>query len=326
MNSPLVRITQKGLYCEAGDFFIDPSGPVSKAVITHGHGDHARKGSRKYLTTQTGEAILRARLGDVSLQTLPYQETLRIGDVALSFHPAGHILGSSQIRIEHRGEVWVVSGDYKLAKDKTCAPFEPVPCHTFLTESTFANPRYVFPETKVVIHQIEDWWRENQASEKTSVLFAYALGKAQRILSEIDHSLGPIWIHPDIEKMNKAYEKTGVFLPKTNIFSSTVNLPKRSLVLIPPVRASAKLLRNAGAISKGFTSGWAQTTQEHHRQTMDRGFILSDHADWNELQTAIFSTGATQIYTSHGSADYLADFLTEQGLCASVFGSEKPQE
>src|SRR5579872_5965471 len=180
----LLDLRADALYCSAGDFYIDPWGAVDRAVVTHAHSDHARPGSRRYLTAGAGEALLRARLGpDVAIQSVAYGEALTLGDVRVSLHPAGHILGSAQVRIEHEGEVWVVSGDYKLAPDSTCAPFEPLRCHTFVTESTFGLPIFRWPAETEVVAAIHSWWRGNQAAGRASLLFAHALGKAQRMLS-----------------------------------------------------------------------------------------------------------------------------------------------
>ena len=190
---PLLQIDPNGLFCEAGGFYIDPWGAVGKALITHGHSDHARPGSASYLCAESCEPVLRARIGaDSRIQTLAWGEKLGIGDVDVSFHPAGHVLGSAQIRVEHRGEVWVVSGDYKLAPDPTCAPFEPVRCHTFVTESTFGLPIYRWEPQQEVMRHVNDWWRGNRLRGKCSVIFGYPLGKSQRILAGLDPQIGPI--------------------------------------------------------------------------------------------------------------------------------------
>ncbi|MEP6717466.1 MAG: ligase-associated DNA damage response exonuclease, partial [Terriglobia bacterium] len=213
---PLLRVDPNGIWCEPGGFWIDPWNPVSKALITHGHSDHARSGSQAYLCSAGSEPILRARIGaDSSIDTLTYGESIRIGDVAVSFHPAGHVLGSAQIRVEHRGEVWVVSGDYKLAPDSTCAPFEPIACHTFITESTFGLPIYRWQPQAEIFAAINDWWRGNRAKGKCSVIFAYPLGKSQRVLSGLNAEGGPIYCHGAVERINRIYRASGVELPPT---------------------------------------------------------------------------------------------------------------
>src|SRR4051794_25877603 len=215
---PLLRVDQNGLWCEAGGFHIDPWGSVPKALITHGHSDHARFGSASYLCAAPSERILRLRLGSYfQLQTIPYGESLTIGDVQVSFHPAGHVLGSAQIRIEHRGEVVVVSGDYKLAPDPTCAPFEPVRCNTFVTESAFGLPIYRWDAPRETIASIARWWDDNRAAGRASLLFAYAFGKAQRVLAGLAQQFeplpGPIFCHGAVENLNDAYRISGMTLP-----------------------------------------------------------------------------------------------------------------
>jgi len=214
-SAPVLVTRPEGLYCAAGDVYIDPWRPVERAVLTHAHSDHARPGHGSYLAAQAGAAILRERLGDISLQTLPYGERLHCGDAWLSLHPAGHVLGSAQVRIEADGETWVVSGDYKLADDATCAPFEPIACDVFVTESTFGLPIYRWQPTNVLLDEIHAWWRENAALGRCSLLFCYALGKAQRILFGLDTSLGPILAHGAVERLNQVYRQAGVRLPAT---------------------------------------------------------------------------------------------------------------
>src|SRR4051812_5596007 len=214
--APLLAPTDDGLYCPLGDFHIDPWRPVPRAVITHGHADHARRGCAQYLAAAPGEPVLRVRLGpDADLIPLPYGQPLDLNGVRVSLHPAGHILGSAQVRLEYRGEVWVVSGDYKLGPDATCAPFEPIHCHTFITESTFGLPIYRWPTEADVFADVNAWWRANAAAGRASVLYAYALGKAQRLLAGLDPSIGPIYCHGAVEVLNDAYRAAGVALPPT---------------------------------------------------------------------------------------------------------------
>ncbi len=320
LPSALIRSTPKGLYCEAGDFYIDPTGPVHRAVITHGHGDHARPGSRSYLAASSSEHILRTRLGSVSIQFLPYGKSLQIKDTKVSLHPAGHILGSAQIRIESSHQVLVVSGDYKLEEDPTCLPFEPVPCDLFLTESTFALPIYRWPDPKSTIHAIEAWWQNNQQEGKVSLLSAYALGKAQRILAQINPQIGPIWVHPNIAILNEAYRKSGVPLPPANVFNRSCSLSElsRSLILVPPHISPARFLGTTLPVSIGFASGWMLTRETYSNRSVNAGFVLSDHADWPSLLKAIDATGAKVVYASHGYADFLVDHLRSQNRIASV--------
>ena len=238
----LLRVTDRGLYCEAGDFYIDPWQPVDRAVITHAHGDHARWGSRHYLASDEGLRVLRTRLGaDASIQPVQYGEPVHLNGVRVSLHPAGHILGSAQIRVEHAGEVWVASGDYKVDPDPTCSPFEIVRCHTFITESTFGLPIYRWRAQGEVFAEVREWWSANARAGRASIVYAYALGKAQRVLAGlIDADIGPIFTHGAVERLTRDYRETGIALPPTRHASE---MPKGhdfagSLVIAPPSAAA----------------------------------------------------------------------------------------
>jgi putative mRNA 3-end processing factor len=313
---PLLQVDLNGLWCEQGGFYIDPWRPVARALATHGHSDHVRRGSESYLCAAPSEPLLRARLGsEIFLETLNYGERRTIGNVSVSFHPAGHILGSAQIRVEHRGEVWVVSGDYKLAPDVTCAPFEPVQCHTFVTESTFGLPIYRWPAQSVVGRAIGEWWRTNQRRGKASVLFAYPLGKSQRVLAQLEPENGPIFCHGAIERINQIYRSSGVTLPQTLYPGSAergYNWSK-SLILAPPSAHGSPWMKRFGAISTGFVSGWMRIRGTRRRRSIDRGFVLSDHADWPGLQQAIDESGAECVLVTHGYRGPLVRWLEEQG-------------
>lgn len=278
----LLETDVNGLWCEAGGFHIDPWGPVAKALITHGHSDHARPGSDNYLCADLCTPVLRERLGpDARIESLPYIEDRRVGEVTVSFHPAGHVLGSAQIRVEHRGEIWVVSGDYKLARDRTCTPFEPVRCHTFVTESTFGLPIYRWPDQALVLSSIEEWWRRNHERGKCSVIFAYPLGKAQRVLAGVDATIGPVFCHGALERMNRVYRASGVDLPATQYPGDS---PKgydwtRALVIAPPSASGSAWMKRFGPTSTAFVSGWMRIRGTRRRKSIDRGFVLSDHAD-----------------------------------------------
>jgi putative mRNA 3-end processing factor len=323
----LIVVRPEGLYCAAGGFFIDPWRPVDRAVITHAHGDHARTGSDRYLAAQPSAAVLRTRLGDVAPQTLAYGARLRQRDVTVSFHPAGHVLGSAQVRIERGGEVWVVSGDYKLDPDPTCDPFEPVRCDTFISESTFGLPIYRWRDPVRVIGDIAAWWRSNAAAGRASVLFCYAFGKAQRIEAHLASAgaldTGPLVLHGAIEPLNRAYRASGVMLPQGQRVTDVdpVSL-RRALVLAPPSAAGSPWLRRFGDISDGFASGWMQLRGARRRRALDRGFVLSDHADWPGLNTAIAATGASRVIVTHGQVSNMVRWLNERGLRAQAFETE----
>src|SRR5512133_3656928 len=242
----MLELRTEGLYCAAGDFYVDPWAPAPRAVITHAHSDHACPGSREYLTAAPGAALLRERIGeDGTIQTANYGEPITINGATISLHPAGHILGSAQIRIEHGGEVWVVSGDYKLAPEPTCAPFEPLRCHTFVTESTFGLPIFRWAPQTNTVGEIHDWWRGNLAAGKTSVLFAYPLGKAQRVLAALDTSIGLYWAHDSAERCSRVYREQGVALPPQGERDGA------TLIVAPPGYA-----HRGARVSTAMVSGW----------------------------------------------------------------------
>jgi putative mRNA 3-end processing factor len=315
MLMDVLEITERGLYCPAGDFYIDPWTDVERAVITHAHSDHARIGSRSYLAALPGERVLRARLGDeASIRFIPYGERITIGDAAISLHPAGHILGSAQIRIESRGEVWVVSGDYKTQSDPTCAPFEAIPCHGFVTEATFALPIYRWRSPGEVFGEINLWWKQNRDQGKASILYAYPLGKAQRILAGIDSTIGPILTHGSVERLTAEYRASGVALPPTqHAMSAPKKLFAEALILAPPMSNGNPWLRRFGDQSSAMASGWMRVRGARRRRSIDRGFVLSDHADWPALLATIAVTEAETIWATHGHTGPLVRWLQESG-------------
>jgi putative mRNA 3-end processing factor len=323
----LIVAKPEGLYCPTGDFYIDPWRPVESAVITHGHSDHARAGHARYLAHTNSAGILRSRLGDITLQTLPYGEPLMHKGVRISLHPAGHVLGSAQVRVEYGGEVWVASGDYKLEDDGTCAPFEAVRCHTFITESTFGLPIYRWPSQAELLADINQWWRANAAAGRASVLFCYAFGKAQRILHGVDASIGPIIAHGAVEPLNRVYRAAGVRLPVTQTVAE-VDAAKisQALVLAPPSAQASPWLRRFGNYSDAFASGWMLLRGTRRRRGVDRGFVMSDHADWPGLQRAIDGTGAERVFVTHGSVAVMVRWLQERGLDAQGFKTEYGEE
>lgn len=313
----LLTNTERGLFCEAGDFYVDPWQPVDTAFITHAHSDHARVGSRLYLTEESGKSILQSRLGpEARIEGLRYGHVISRNGVGVSLHPAGHILGSAQVRIEHKGEVCVASGDYKLENDGTCPPFEPICCHLFVTESTFGLPIYRWRAQRDVFTEINGWWRENQARGRTSVIFCYALGKAQRLLRHVDASIGPIFLHGAIERYLPAYRAAGVVFPPTSKLHEEV--AGRGLVLAPMSADNTPWLRKFGEVSTAFASGWMQLRGARRRRSVDRGFVLSDHADWPGLLDTIEATGAETIWVTHGYAGAVARWLREQGRNAQA--------
>jgi putative mRNA 3-end processing factor len=309
----LLQFTDQGIYCAAGDFFIDPWVPVSRAVVTHAHADHLRRGSAAYLFSSEGEQVFRARLWeDATYQTADYGEMVMINGVQVSLHPAGHILGSAQVRVEYRGEVWVVSGDYKLEGDRTCTPFEPVKCHTFITEATFGLPIYHWSPQQTVFDQINAWWRANAESGKSTLIYGYALGKAQRLLAGVDRSIGPIY--------TRAYRDSGIDLPETTYATSAKRADYAGTLIIAPLSArGTSWTRRFGAHASGFASGWMRIRGARRRRAVDRGFVISDHVDWDGLMQAIKDTGAERIWVTHGYVAVVARWLREQGYEAQGF-------
>jgi len=322
----LVIARPEGLYCPPGDFYIDPWQPVERAVITHAHSDHARFGHRHYLASRAGANVLLSRLPDISLQTLAYGERLDINGVTVSLHRAGHVLGSAQVRIEYGGRVWVASGDYKLDPDPTCDAFEPVRCDTFITESTFGLPIYRWDTPQTVFDGIDSWWRHNAAQGRASVLFCYSFGKAQRVLASVDAGIGPIFCHGAVEPLNRAYREAGVRLPPVRLVSEIPPKEKatfkQALIVAPPSAQGSAWLKRFGDYSDAFASGWMRLRGARRRRGVDRGFVLSDHADWPALQTAIHASGAQRVIVTHGSVEPMVRWLREQGLEAGAFATQ----
>lgn len=319
MSPQLLQVTASGLYCADGDFFVDPWKPVARAVITHAHSDHARIGSSSYLCAADCKHVLRARLGEEAfIETANYGAATSIGGVKVTLYPAGHILGSSQVAIERNGQTIVVSGDYKRQDDVTCQSFEPVRCHTFVTESTFGLPVYRWPNPKEVFEEINAWWRENQATGKCSVLLSYSLGKAQRILAGVDNSIGPIFCHGAVENLNEAYRASAVHLPAT---ASVINANRetdwsQTLVIAPPSVSGSNWMKRLGKVNLAMASGWMQIRGTRRRRSMDRGFVLSDHVDWSDLMRTIKETEAEEVWATHGYSDVVVRYLNDLGTKA----------
>jgi len=322
----LIELTQSGLYCSAGDFYIDPQRPVHRAIITHAPTDHAKPGSQAYLTSRSGKPLVQQRVGlRAKIESIEFGEEIDIRGVKVSLHPAGHILGSAQVRVEYRGEIWVVSGDYKLEPDATCETFEPVKCHTFITESTFAKPHYKWKAQKEIFNQINDWWQLNAAWGTTSIVAAYSLGKAQRVLAGLDPKIGPVMVYHTVEKFLPAYRAAGIVFPEVTILSPEtmkVMRDKHPMIVAPPQFSREEALKHFGSVATSFASGW-MSKGGLHSKVHDRGFALSDHADWEGLLTAIKATGAENILVMHGFVNTLVNHLRKIGLNANVMGSSQ---
>lgn len=323
-RDPVLTVTDRGLFCPTAGVYIDPWRPVERALVTHGHADHARWGHRSYLATSAAAPVIKHRLGDISLETIDFEQTLTIGRARFSFHPAGHVPGSAQIRIEVDGEVWVVSGDYKLAEDGLSEPFSPVRCHTFISECTFGLPIFRWRPQSDVAADLNAWWRANAAEGKVSVLGAYSLGKAQRLLAAVDPSIGPILTHGAVEGVNAVLRNQGLALPETVPVTAEVkgrDYPG-ALVVAPPSALGTPWMRRFGTTSTAFASGWMRLRGVRRRRAADRGFVLSDHADWADLNTAIGETGAERVFVTHGYTSQFRAWLESQGYDARIVETE----
>ena len=324
MGAPVLSFTDHGIYCAAGDFYVDPWRPVPRALITHGHADHARSGMGAYLATEAAAPVLRHRLGEIALETIAYGETRRIGGARVSFHPAGHVPGSAQIRVEVDGEVWVVSGDYKTEADGLSEPFEPLRCHAFISECTFGLPVFRWrPQSELAV-ELAEWWKASVEAGRTPILGAYSLGKAQRLLSLLDAGQGPILTHGAVEHTTEVLRQQGYALPPTTLVTPETK-PKDhpgALVLCPPSAIGSTWARKFGALSTGFASGWMQLRGVRRRRAADRGFVISDHADWDGLNSAIGATGAERIFVTHGYTEIFCRWLIDQGHDAQIVPTE----
>ena len=328
----LISFTDKGLYCEPGDFYIDPWGKVPKALITHAHSDHSRWGMDAYLAHRDSEPMMRARLGqDIKLQTVAYGEKIHLNGVTVSFHPAGHIIGSAQIRVEHGGEVWVASGDYKTENDGISPAFEAVRCNTFITESTFGLPIYRWKPQAEIMADIDAWVKGNQAKGRNSVLTAYSLGKAQRLVHALSEYGYEIYAHGAVYNMHKAVQQV---MPLPDIHYLTADTDKaavkQGIIICPGSAADSSWMRRWAPYAVGSCSGWMQVRGNKRRRNADAGFVLSDHADWPGLLSAIEATGAETVYATHGSSSTLARYLAEErglktGVVKTSFGEEEEE-
>lgn len=320
----LIEFTSKGLFCAAGGFYIDPWAPVDKAVITHAHSDHARWGSRSYLCHHLTKPILQLRLGDHSYESIGWNEPVYFNGVTVSLHPAGHIIGSSQVRVEYKGEIWVVSGDYKTENDGLSGEFEPVACHTFITESTFGLPIYNWKPQQEIFSSIQQWIRQNHEAGKTSVLIGYSLGKAQRLLQCAAQTGLPIFLHGAVDNVQQALLRAGIPLPQaTRVVPDTPKeLFKGNIVIAPGSAESSPWMKRFAPYSVGVCSGWMQVRGNTRRRNADAGFALSDHADWERLLQTVKATGAQKVFVTHGFQAAFSRYLNENGIAAAEVKTE----
>lgn len=324
----IIQFRREGIYCIPGDFYIDPWLPVDKALITHGHADHARWGMKKYLCHHFTVPILKSRIGvHIDVQGIAYNETLDINGVKVSFHPAGHIIGSSQIRIEYKGKITVISGDYKLQNDGLSTPFEPVKCHEFVTESTFGLPIYRWNSVPMLNKQMQDWVTFNKSNSKTSVFIGYSLGKSQRIMKALE-DIGPLNVHYSIAKLNEAYHSVGIDLPEYQVvdFREDVKHLKGEIVILPPSLLETNVIKKIPNMAYAICSGWMAVRGARRWRSADAGFAISDHADWPDLLTAIKASNAEKVFVTHGQTAVFSRYLNEIGIeteeVQTEFGNE----
>jgi putative mRNA 3-end processing factor len=323
-NMNLIEFTDKGLFCAPGNFYIDPWKPVANAVITHAHSDHARAGSAHYLCHEYSKPLLQLRLGDHDFQSVPWGETVSRNGVKVSLHPAGHIIGSSQVRVEYQGEVWVVSGDYKTENDGLSGAFEPVKCDTFITESTFGLPIYNWKPQEEIFNGIRSWVIKNKNEGKVPVLIAYSLGKAQRLLQCLAGITEKIYVHGAVWNIHQTLVNAGWDLPKVvRVMPDTPKEHYKGNVVIAPSGAeSSPWIKRFSPYETGICSGWMQVRGNVRRNNADAGFILSDHADWNGLLSAVKATEAKRVFATHGFQSAFSRFLNETGIEAGEVKTE----
>ena len=308
----LITKTPKGLYCPQADVFIDPSQPVQKALITHAHSDHARSGSQHYLAHHQNKHILKLRLGNnIQFQGVEFNQQININGVTISFHPSGHIPGSAQIRLEYQGEIWVITGDYKLNHDGLSTPFEHIKCHHFVTESTFGLPVFNWQMQDQIFTDINEYWKTCAENGENLLISAYSLGKSQRIIKHLNREIGPLLCHPTIVQTNLALEADGFSFGSWEAYNSANSKPSGAVIICPPAGISDTLLKNIQPYRSISCSGWMAMRGARRWGNLDRGFVLSDHADFNELITACQESTAENIYVTHGYTQVFAKYLTE---------------
>ncbi|RLJ68968.1 putative mRNA 3-end processing factor [Lacinutrix venerupis] len=313
-----IKFTKKGIYCIPGKFYLDPWLPVDHAIISHGHADHSRSGNKHYFCHDDSKAILKHRLGaDISIESMGYNQTRIINNVSVSFYPAGHVIGSVQIRLEYKGEVVVFTGDYKTQPDFITDPFESVKCHTFITESTFGLPIYNWKTELQLQEQLQNWVLQNQANNKTSVFLGYSLGKSQRIMSLID-GIDKVYVHTAINNLNNAISSSGIALPETTLLKQDFDKKdiQNKIIIMPPGLLGSRLLKRVPNAAVAICSGWMQIRGNRRWKAVDAGFAVSDHADWNGLLSAVKASEAEKVYVTHGSQATFSKYLNEIGIAA----------
>ncbi|APA64632.1 ligase-associated DNA damage response exonuclease [Maribacter sp. 1_2014MBL_MicDiv] len=327
MKTPLLQFTNNGIFCEKANVYLDPWKPVDHAIISHGHADHSRYGHKKYITHHRNVPIIQHRLGEINVTGKEWGEVFTVNNVKFSLHPAGHIIGSSQIRVEHKDEVWVFTGDYKTENDGISTPYEPIKCNTFITECTFGLPAFKWTPQEEVLANINKWWAENSAEGKTSILFGYSLGKAQRLLKYLDTDIGEIYTHGAIENMTQVLRPM-VDFPKTTLITRDTKKEQLlgNIVLAPPSAHGSTWIRKMVPYVTASASGWMTFRGARRRRAIDKGFVLSDHCDWPGLLESIEATGAEKIICTHGYTDIFSKYLREQGYDARTEATQYGEE
>jgi putative mRNA 3-end processing factor len=329
---PLIEFTDAGLYCRHGNFYIDPWKPVSKAIITHAHSDHARAGSKYYLCHHFTKPLLQLRLGNYHYESIDWNEPVYINGVKVTLYPAGHIIGSSQVRVEYSGEVWVFTGDYKLEDDGLSSAFEPINCHTFITESTFGLPIYQWKPQQEIYANIQQWIYQNQQDQNNSVLIAYSLGKAQRVVQAAAAVSNNIYVHGAIWNIHETLLANSWQLPPVKKVTPAITKEelRNSVIIAPPSAEGTPWMKKFQPYATAICSGWMQVRGNARRRNVDAGFAISDHADWNGLLTAIKATNADKVFVTHGFQSVLTRYLNEQGIAAAevktAYGNEEEIE
>jgi putative mRNA 3-end processing factor len=319
-RNDLVSLTPAGLYCEAGDFHIDPVRPVARALITHGHSDHARAGHEQVLATRETLAIMAIRCGAdfaARKQAISYDETIELGDVSVSFHPAGHILGSAQIRLAGRGGRIVISGDYKRERDPTCSCFEPLVCETFISEATFGLPVFRHPDANCEIDKLVA--SQSLFPERTHLVGAYALGKSQRLIMLLRAAAyeRPIYIHGALEKLTEFYVGEGLALGELRkVAGRDPASLAGEIVVCPPSALQDIWARKFPDPVRVFASGWMRVRARARQRGVELPLIISDHADWDALCATVRETQCSKLLVTHGEADALVHFARGCGIAA----------
>jgi putative mRNA 3-end processing factor len=320
----LVKFTKKGIYCIPGKFYLDPWFPVDYAIISHGHADHSRPGNKHYLCQNDSKAIIKHRLGhDISIESLGYNEPKNINGVQVSFFPAGHVIGSAQVRLEYKGYVVVFSGDYKTQPDFVSTPYEPVKCHEFITESTFGLPIYKWKKEDELQAELTNWVLQNQANNRTSVFLGYSLGKAQRIMKLIE-DVDDIYVHTAINNLNNVISGSGIELPKTTLLNYDFKKAdiQNKIVILPPALLGSRMIKKIPNAATAICSGWMHIRGNRRWKGVDAGFSISDHADWDGLLEAVKATGAEKVHVTHGSQAVFSKYLNEIGIEAYELKTE----